>query len=571
MASITAKKIKGHTYYYARVCKRVEGKPRIVWQKYLGTADDIIARSEGAVPEPREVVLSEFGAVAALVSLVERLDVVEIINRHAGKRNQGVSVGEYLMIAAVSRSLLAVSKRATARWFSGTILSRLYPHIEEGHLTSQRFWDHMDMVAPEAIAAMEEDITAKLLCEFGLDLGLLVYDTTNFFTFIDTFNERCSLPQRGYSKAKRGDLRQVNLALLVSADYHIPLFHKLYEGNVTDRTSFVSITEELVARYRALRDHVEDITLVFDKGNNSDGSMEKVDASPYHFVGSLIPSHHKDLLEIPRDEKNYQPLDLEGFTSDQWSAHRATREVFGQKRTVVITYNEKLYVTQLKTISRELAKAKGKLDEMEKSLAAWRAGKNKRGKKPTVAGTRKKVEAALSAQHMKKLIEVEVSEEEGLPRLRYRVSREALSHLSETALGKKILFTDNHQWSTEQIVAAYHAQTEIEEAFKRMKRPHFVSFSPAFHWTDQKLCVHAFCCVLALSLTSLLYRQANKAGLDISLERMMSELSGIMEVAILYPETKKGKAAPKPVITISSMNKTQKRLFELFGLERYRS
>lgn len=571
MASITAKKIKGHTYYYARVCKRVNGKPRIVWQKYLGTADDIIERSEAAAPEPREVVLSEFGAVAALQSLVEKLDVVEIINRHAGKRDQGVSVGEYLMIAAVSRALLPLSKRATAHWFSGTILSRLYPHIEDNHLTSQRFWDHMDKVPPGAIAAIEKDITARLLCEFDIDLGLLVYDTTNFFTWIDTFNERCSLPQRGRSKAKRGDLRQVNLALLVSADYHIPLFHKLYEGNVTDRTSFLSITEELVARYRALREHVEDITLVFDKGNNSDGAMEKVDDSPYHFVGSLVPSHNEDLLSIPRDEVNYQPLEAKGLPIEGWSVHRTRKEVFGANRTIVITYNEKLYVAQLKTISRELGKAKGKLDEVQKSLAGWRAGKKKRGNKPTVAGTRKKVEDALSAQHMKKLIEADVSEEEGLPRLRYRVSPKALSQLSETTLGKKILFTDNHEWSTEQIVAAYHSQAEVEEAFKRMKRPHFTSFSPAFHWTDQKLCVHAFCCVLALSLVSLLYRQANKGGIDISLERMMHELSGIMEVAILYPETKKGKAAPKPVITISSMNKTQKRLFELFGLERYRS
>lgn len=74
-----------------------------------------------------------------------------------------------------------------------------------------------------------------------------------------------------------------------------------------------------------------------------------------------------------------------------------------------------------------------------------------------------------------------------------------------------------------------------------------------------------------LALTSLLYREANKTGLDISLEKMMTELSGIREVAIFYPATKKGKDAPRPTITISSMNKTQKRLFELFGLERYRS
>lgn len=43
MASLTAKTVKGRTYYYARECKRVDGKPRIVWQQYLGRADDIIA------------------------------------------------------------------------------------------------------------------------------------------------------------------------------------------------------------------------------------------------------------------------------------------------------------------------------------------------------------------------------------------------------------------------------------------------------------------------------------------------------------------------------------------------
>ena len=573
MASITQKKIKGNTYYYARECKRVEGKPKIVWQKYLGSANDIIARSEGeiAIPEPKEVELFEFGAVAALHSIAERLGVVDAINRHVKKRSQGITVGDYLTVAAMARALGPISKRATGDWFCGTILRRIYPHIGAEHLTSQRFWDHMDMVEESAIPAIESDIAKKLLCEFDLDLRLLVYDTTNFFTFIDTFNERCSLPQRGHSKAKRGDLRQVNLALLATADYHIPLFSKAYEGNTVDSTSFLSVTDELVERWRALKEHVEDVTLVFDKGNNSDRGMEKIDGSPYHFVGSLIPSHHRDLLDIPRSEKSYKPLDLHGFPADQWCAHRTQKEVFGQMRTVVITYNERLFVTQLKTISRELGKAKSTLDDIGRSLAKWHGRKKpQRGRKPTVEGTKKKVEAALSAQHMKKLIEVDISEEDGLPRLRYRVLPKALSHLSETTLGKKILFTDKHDWSVEEIVAAYHAQSEIEEAFKRMKRPHFVSFSPMFHWTDQKIRVHAFCCVLALTFCSLLYRQANEAGLDISLEKMMAELSKIFEVAIIYPAPKKGKAAPKPTITISSMNKTQKKLFEIFNLESYR-
>jgi hypothetical protein len=50
MASIIKKTIRGRTYYYARECKRVNGKPKIVWQKYLGRLEDIIT----AVTERRE-------------------------------------------------------------------------------------------------------------------------------------------------------------------------------------------------------------------------------------------------------------------------------------------------------------------------------------------------------------------------------------------------------------------------------------------------------------------------------------------------------------------------------------
>jgi hypothetical protein len=50
MPSLTKKIIKGKPYYYARECRRVDGKPKIVWQKYLGRAEDIIRQrtsSEG--------------------------------------------------------------------------------------------------------------------------------------------------------------------------------------------------------------------------------------------------------------------------------------------------------------------------------------------------------------------------------------------------------------------------------------------------------------------------------------------------------------------------------------------
>ena len=66
--SLQKKFIRGHPYWYARECQRVHGKPTIVWQKYLGSADTIIAALTQAStpPRPREAIVTEFGAVTAL-------------------------------------------------------------------------------------------------------------------------------------------------------------------------------------------------------------------------------------------------------------------------------------------------------------------------------------------------------------------------------------------------------------------------------------------------------------------------------------------------------------------------
>src|SRR5450756_1213170 len=151
----------------------------------------------------------------------------------------------------------------------------------------------MDLVTADHVLECEKQITQRLIQRFQLDLRALVYDGTNFFTYINT-RTPAKLPQRGHNKQKRGDLRQVSLGLLVSADFHIPLFHKVYAGNVNDSTEFRSITEELSTHYRQLAESCDHITLVFDKGNNSEESFESLQNTPFHFVGSLVPSQHSE-------------------------------------------------------------------------------------------------------------------------------------------------------------------------------------------------------------------------------------------------------------------------------------
>ena len=151
VASITKKMIRGKPYYYARECKRVNGKPKIVWQKYLGRADDIVAamtdpQTAGESLKPKEAELCEFGAAAALYDLSKRLRIVEFIEHHIPKAGNGPSVGTYLLVAAINRCVAPCSKASIGKWFQGTALRRLVD-IEAKQLTSQRFWDNMDRVS----------------------------------------------------------------------------------------------------------------------------------------------------------------------------------------------------------------------------------------------------------------------------------------------------------------------------------------------------------------------------------------------------------------------------------------
>src|SRR4051794_20417483 len=335
MVSITKKTVRGNTYYYARECRRVAGKPKIVWQKYLGKAEDIVAAlDQPQLASPQAALVTEFGALAALFDLAGRVRLVEHFDRHVPKRRgpAGPSVGSYLLVAALNRIAEPRSKAQIAAWFEGTVLRRLLDFRPE-QLTSQRFWDQMDHVSAEAIVAIERDLTSHLVREFALDVRSVLFDATNFFTFIDTFNERCTLAQRGHSKEGRAALRIVGLALLVTADFHIPLCHHTYPGNQPDSPTFASLTDELIKRHELLSTQVEEITLIFDKGNNSKANLQAVDSSPYHFIGSLVLSQHPDLLLAPR--KYFRCLAAQGLPGV--STYRCKKEVFGKTWTIVIT------------------------------------------------------------------------------------------------------------------------------------------------------------------------------------------------------------------------------------------
>jgi len=351
---------------------------------------------------------------------------------------------------------------------------------------------------------------------------------------------------------------------MTSADFHVPLLHMVYGGNINDTTQFASIIDELLKRYKDLTEACPHITLVFDKGNNSAENFEAFPATNLHFVGSLKLNQCPELLKVPL--KKYRELDNKGLADVK--AYRVKQRVFKEARTVLITYNENLFAGQLQGLGHNTLKCRRELKELQTQLKRWATGKIRKGKRPTVDSVTRKVATILKREYMREVFTTTVVREEGFVELKYQVDQSAIGRLSRTVLGKTILFTDNHAWSDEEIISAYRAQYKIEHAFREMKNPHFLGWDPRWHWTDQKIRVHAFYCVAALTLVSLLRRELAAKGLYLSVERLMKNLNGIRETISVYPQKKNH--PPKLSYSISHLNPTQKTLYDLLDLDRSR-
>jgi transposase len=557
MASIVGKRRGKHTYYYLVESARVEGKPRIVSQQYLGSAEEVMAKLSGApTGEPVRSRHKRFGDLAAVWSTMERLDVAgiidEVVPRYA---NAAASVGTYLALACANRIVDPCSKRGFADWWEGTA-GRRWVKLDRQALDHRRFWDAMDRLEGDDLRVIETRLGRKMVTEFGLDLAGLALDMTNFATFIDTGNQKAPIAQRGKAKQKRTDLRLVGLALVVTRDGGVPVVSHAYPGDRPDVTQFTTVVDELVARYRDLVEQVESLTVLYDAGQNSGDNHAVVEAHRIGFVGSLPPSDHPDLLTIPTS--GYKVVDAQRYPGLTYVDTTVT--ALGVTRRAVITHSANLHAKQSRGLDQTLAKARRRLAELQARLAR---GNTRRDRTAVEA----EITTICKPRWVDDIITITLTGDRPAElRLSWRTDTRARNRLEQRLFGKRILFT-NRDWPVAEVVAAYRSQSDAEFGFRQLKDPHAVSFSPMHHWTDSKIRVHVFYCILALAVAHLMRREAAHAGLHLSVRELLDQLAGIEETVLLYHDGGKGRPRARRMLT--EMNPTQQHLADLFNIHHY--
>jgi transposase len=563
MASIQSRESRGNKYWYIVESRRVNGKPRPVMLAYLGKANDLLKRLQGITDKIRLKSYSH-GAVAALLKTANELDVCRTINKHIESKRKDTSkkpirnnltAGATFLLAAIGRLCMPTSKRGFYDWTKTTSLEYLLK-TNLSKVDSQHFWDLMDALPVENIDTIEQELLKKVFAMYKIDSNSLFFDTTNFFTYIHTTNERCTIARRGKNKQKRADLKQIGLAMVVTKEHLVPLFHLTYEGNRHDSVIFSSVISKLKERMIFLNMDIKSHTVVFDRGNNSKKNLSLIKEAGLHYVGALIPYQHKKLVE-----EAFTNLENIEVTGNLLQIYRSTKNIWGEERTVIVFISDGLKAGQIGWIYNLLEKAQKELMNLQNETNGKSLNQEAKEK------LEKKIGKAIQDKKINELIRWSLVCSEGKHQLNYLVDQEKLKVL-EDKLGVRILMTDRHNWSTEEIIKAYHGQSFVEQAFKNLKNPYHLAIRPQFHWTDQKIKVHYFICVLGYLLATILCKQAReKINFTGTLDNFLDNLNNIRLAVMLEDAEKRGRI--KATYKLEEQFEAEGSLTKIFGIDKY--
>jgi transposase len=564
MASLVAKKKGNKLYYYVVESARVDGKPRIVHQAYLGTAEKLaeMVRDRSA-PVPLAATTCEFGLPAALWAAAQQTGVWDLLQSLWPTPRSGPSPAHYLLLAAIHRICQPGPKTEVPDWYRSSILSTLWEFASE-RFTSQAFWDAFEQIlpeGPEALGAADDPLEQAQLRLLGVwkqkqrvSRRLLAYDTTNFYTYIASTNTRNQLAQRGHNKQGRHNLRQVGLSYVLDGEHGLSLCHHVYPGNVADVEEFSTALTRITGMLDQNQIARETVTLVLDKGSAALANTVALEEAGLGWI-SALPWN-----QAPAELRSRATEELPTCSSAQPGVRAAAEKtlVHGREYLCVVKYSASFAGEQLHSLTTSLSRVLQSLRrlamELNKPKARWKQEQIER-----------KIRRWLSAPFLAELVRYQLEEQDGGWRLQFDFDSAALPQLLNQRLGRTVLLTNRMDWSAEQIVAGYGGQQSIERVFRGLKDGEWLGWDPMYHWTDRKIRIHAFYCMLGISLLQYVHQQAKAAWADLSVEQLLEELEQIKQFVLLYPPQGE-KGPPRTAYVLSQQTLAQQALVKTLGL-----
>jgi transposase len=534
--NLVAKRINGCEYFYL-VEKERRGQ-RVVTSRtvYIGNKQklaELIQKSASAAL-PESFAPQSVGAVVALSTVAADLGIEKTIDTVCPVRDGAAPVGRRLLLAAIHRVLAPRRENGICNllpWYENSVMAEAFPGLGPA-LDSRRMCEMLGRLTSKQVDEIEAAVVHRLVEVEGVSTNALAFDCTNFDSYAGA-RSKSRLLQRGHGKSGK-PLRVMGLGLLASNDEGMPLLTFAYPGNENDVTAFGRFLRALDRR-RVSLDLPLDTTVAADGGNVSKQLLLRLEKDPRYYVMRLPPHHLPDLERCKREGLKA----LGGHLKGQTWANKYRCAVYGVERVVVDVYSRRMHQRQLPGLQRDRNLARGDLLHLRHLLDRQRQGL-RRVAPLTVRAVKRRVEKALSREHMASLFKVEIAKGELAPTLTFVEPEEAWQHLDNYVLGRSLLVTNRVDWTPEQVVIASRIQSRNENIFRDLKDPSGVSMVPLRHRRDKTLRAHALVVVLGLVLAKVVQRRVKKAGVEAkSLGSVLKPLKDVQRARLQY-----GKDAP---------------------------
>lgn len=545
---IHKKKRGKHIYYYLREIKRVNGKPTVTAQIYLGTADKIAKLCKSENNSIVKVKSFDYGSLWLCNAVLQELEIAKTIDSIVA--NSGLlTVGDFFYLAVMSRMIRPSSKNSLGHWLKDTAISKIYGKRITG-VSSAQFWKKWGRVGESEY----KDICSKFFqiianLKFNYD-DVYLYDTSNYFTFFDQ-ETKSELAKCCKSKAGRNNLRHIGLGILVSRQTKLPLLFHVFSANLNDYNVFKSELTNILSvirQYKAVKKYI----LVFDAGMNTKinfkllGKCKDID-----FITNFSPHSKKHASLFLTPLKTFTALNINPHRRNDKSvkAYRTTIELYSKKITCIIYYNpatafkqKGIFKEKIHEINSFIKQAKINCKELKQQ---WTD--------PTIIEKRYK-SLCLKLYISPKLFNFQIEKYCDKVRISAPINKQ-LYKSKLAKFGKELLLCSDSTCSTSEIVQIYFDRYKVESTFRASKNPFHSPVQPIFHWTDQKIKCHFLVCFLALVASRLI--ELKLAKLNLSANSAIDTMQS-WRYCLLWPLNNN-----KPYGIIEETNELQKQIISL--------
>ncbi len=558
MAHLHKKVKKDHTYYYIRESQRIKGRPTIVNQVYLGTADKVqslLDFPEGSLPEGFSP--KEYGSVFLINELDQDIDLAATIDEllPPGKKIRGPSLGEIIFYAAMNRAIAPTSKRKLAAWYEQTDIQRIRP-VRLVSLSSQNFWNHWDRIRTPELEKIKNRFFKKIfsLTDPADNEHLLLEASLLFPAPVNGAGARGSANPPRLAKPPR---RGVKVALLTNQK-GIPVYYQAYDEDEPVAKYFDQILTTLLGKVTTLGGVYQDLTILMGLGINSMALREKIAGNEQvHYLAAVSPDASPELLALPLSRYQILPCRHNQRLQAQGESHYGIRYA-GPRQTEagqeIILFDPAMF----KKAKREL---RDKVQKLRQDLIVWQ--RELRQRPADMFATEIQNRFANRCQDLglpPDVMDLSCIWENGKNFVQIRLNRRYCTDLLKR-MGKIVIQTDRRDWSPEAFCDLAVERGLLGDSPNRPQTIFQSALTPQYHWTDSKIPIHVFVCMVALTYLCFLNSRLAAAGLLVNAKEAMEEMRALKTAIFLLSED------AKPLRLFEEPSDLQLQIIDALGYE----